>query len=429
MTTTAPTTPTPQAPDSPSATAPTWTSPTARHLWRRARGLLLAAAVLALAGTTLAALRSGEHTGSLDPRSATPYGSKALSRLLADRGVHTKILSTSAAARRQAGPDTTLLVPFPNALSERQLSDIRAATRRSGRTVLLAPGPAATAALIHGIRTTGRTTVRPTPPDCDFPVARRAGDTDLGGYGYTTDADRAESCYLSDGRANLLRLPSSAGRDTVLLGAADPLHNKHLADHGNASLSLQLLGSRPRLLWYLPTDATPADGQERGFFDLLPRGWSWAAIQLALAALLAAVWRARRLGPLVTEPLPVTIPAAEATEGRSRLYRKANDRGHAADALRAAARARLAPLLGVPLTKAHLPEVLIPALAGQASGRSPLGDGPSLDEPGLRALLFGPPPRDDAALLELAHRLDQLEQHLTSPSDLPRPPRDKDISS
>lgn len=415
------------SPSSPtSAAASSSTSPTARHLWRRARGLLLAAAILAMAGVALAALRSDEHTGSLDPRSTTPYGSKALSRLLADRGVHTKVLTRSTAIPRQVAPDSTLLVPFPNSLTEQERKELREATRHSGRTVLLAPNPETTTALLPGTRALARTPVQPTPPDCDFPAARRAGDADLGGYGYTTDTDRNESCYLRNGHATLLRVdPSSSdentsGGDTVLLGAPDPLHNRNLDKNGNASLTLQLLGSHSQLLWYLPADAAPTDDQERGFFDLLPRGWSWAVAQLAVAALLAALWRARRLGPLVTEHLPVAVPAAEATEGRSRLYRKANDRGHAADALRAASRSRLAPLVGVPRTQAHVPEALLPALTDRATSQPPPGpDGPSLDETTLRRLLFGPPPPDDTALLHLADRLDRLEQHYISPGSLP----------
>lgn len=81
----------------------------------------------------------------------------------------------------------------------------------------------------------------------------------------------------------------------------------------------------------------------RGFLDLIPSGWYWALLQLAFAAVLAAVWRARRLGPLVPEKLPVTVPAAETTEGHARLYEQAHARDRAAAVLRSATRTRLAP--------------------------------------------------------------------------------------
>ena len=83
--------------------------------------------------------------------------------------------------------------------------------------------------------------------------------------------------------------------------------------------------------------------------------------------MLAALWRARRLGPLVTERLPVAIRASETTEGRARLYRKANARDRAAAALRSATRTRLAPLIGVPPRGAHAPDVLLPAVAARLS--------------------------------------------------------------
>ncbi|GDY74619.1 hypothetical protein SAV31267_041040 [Streptomyces avermitilis] len=77
--------------------------------------------------------------------------------------------------------------------------------------------------------------------------------------------------------------------------------------------------------------------------DLLPSGWLWGTLQLFIAAALAALWRARRLGPLVPERLPVAIRASETVEGRARLYRKANARDRAAAALRSTTRTRLAP--------------------------------------------------------------------------------------
>ncbi|UNS97348.1 DUF4350 domain-containing protein [Streptomyces tubbatahanensis] len=417
-------------------TAPTSTSPTARHLWRRARGLLLAAAIIAVTAVVLAALRSGDENGALDPRSTAPYGSKAVSRLLSDHGVRTKVLTDPAQLRTSVGPDTTVVVPFPDSLGDDRRTVLRTATRRSGRTVLLAPNPQTTAALTQGVRTAAPTQVRTTAPACGLPAAHRAGDADLGGFRYSTDAKTADSCYLHDGKATLLRVPRSdpagpgTAGDTVLLGSPAPLYNKHLDEHGNASLSLQVLGAHSQLLWYLPatTDAGPAPSEERGFLDLLPSGWSWAALQLAIAAAFAALWRARRLGPLVTEQLPVHVPAAEATEGRARLYRRANARGHAADALRAATRTRLAPRIGVPLAEAHRSESMLPALADQTAGAADT-DGTRIQPDALRSLLFGPPPRDDAALIALADDLDRLERRVLGHTGPDTPSTDKDVRS
>ncbi|MER6925341.1 DUF4350 domain-containing protein, partial [Streptomyces spiralis] len=81
-------------------------SPTARQVWTRGRGILLALVLLLAAGITLAALRSGDRHGRLDPRSADPYGSHAVAALLADHGVSTRVVTTLDQARAAAGPDT-----------------------------------------------------------------------------------------------------------------------------------------------------------------------------------------------------------------------------------------------------------------------------------------------------------------------------------
>jgi FAD/FMN-containing dehydrogenase len=164
------------------------------------------------------------------------------------------------------------------------------------------------------------------------------------------------------------------------------------------------------LVWYLPSlsDTSAADADdERSFFDLLPSGWLWGTLQLFIAAALAALWRARRLGPLVPEKLPVAIRASETVEGRARLYRKANARDRAAAALRSTTRTRLAPLVGVPVSQAHAPEALLPALSAHLHNH---GDGQT-----LHTLLFGPPPSDDTALIALADQLDALEREVRRP--------------
>ncbi|OAH10053.1 DUF4350 domain-containing protein [Streptomyces jeddahensis] len=390
------------------ATLPTTSvSPTVRQRWTRARGVLLALVILLAAAVALAVLRSGDRHGSLDPRSADPYGSRAVAELLADRGVSTRVVTTTAEARAAAGSDTTLLVTAPDLLTDRQQRELRAATADSGgRTVLLAPGDPSLATLAPDV------TADPAPsldstlsPGCELPAARRAGNADTGGMRYKTTAPDADRCYPDDGLPTLLRIPAADGTgDTVVIGAPDILYNDRLDEHGNASLALQLLGSRPHLVWYLPSlaDDAATDAGDRSFFDLIPSGWLWGTLQLTLAAAVAALWRGRRLGPLVLERLPVAIRASETAEGRARLYRKANAHERAATALRAATRTRLAPLLGVPPAQAHAPEALLPALSAQLhdSGRD------------LHTLLFGPPPRDDAALITLADQLDALEREV-----------------
>ncbi|WTC18347.1 DUF4350 domain-containing protein [Streptomyces cellulosae] len=389
---------------------PTSASPTARQVWTRSRGVALALVLLVVAAVAIAVVRSDARHGRLDPRSADPSGSRAVAELLADRGVDTRLVTTLDEAADAAGPDTTLLVAVPDLLTPRQQTRLRTATKNSGgRTVLVASGIASVERLAPGVMADPANSLDSTlEPGCDLPAAVRAGSADTGGIRYSSAHPEADECYRSQRLPTLLRIPAPSGDgDTVLLGAPDILLNHRLDEHGNASLALQLLGSRPHLVWYLPTpaDATAGSEDEKSFFDLLPSGWLWGTLQLFVAAALAALWRARRLGPLVPEKLPVAIRASETVEGRARLYRKADARDRAALALRSATRIRLAPLVGVPGTQAHSPEALLPALSARLDG-----DGPS-----LRTLLFGPPPGDDAALIRLADQLDALERQVRRP--------------
>jgi hypothetical protein len=386
-------------------------SPTASQLWTRTRGIVLAVVLLLAAAVVIAVIRSDSRHGDLDPRSVDPYGSRAVAELLADRGVSTRVVTTLDEARTAVAPDTTLLVAVPDRLTHRQQSRLRSAIAGSGgRTILVAPGSWSVEKLAPGVTADPATSFDSTlSPGCALPSARRAGSADMGGIRYTTTHLDADECYPSQRLATLLRIPETSGNgDTIVLGAPDILFNDRLDKLGNASLALQLLGSRPHLVWYLPSlsdTAATESGEKKGLFDLLPTGWLWGTLQLFIAALLAALWRARRLGPLVPEKLPVAIRASETVEGRARLYRKANARDRAAAALRSTTRTRLAPLVGVPVAQAHTPEALLPALSTHLHG-----DGQS-----LHSLLFGPPPSDDAALIALADQLDALEREVRRP--------------
>ncbi len=125
-------------------------------------------------------------------------------------------------------------------------------------------------------------------------------------------------------------------------------------------------------------------------------------IQLGVALLLTALWRARRLGPLVAEPLPVVIRASETVEGHARLYQSRRARDRVAATLRAAAIGRLAPAAGLPASAA--PGAVAAALAARSA----------LDEARVASLLYGTVPASDAALVALASDLDALEGEVLS---------------
>ncbi|MEU2115101.1 DUF4350 domain-containing protein [Streptomyces sp. NPDC016459] len=392
------------------ATGTTSTALTPGQHWTRARGAALVLTLVLIGGIVLATVQSTGSYGALDPRSPDPHGSRAVAELLRARGVTITLATTLDEATAATDGESTLLVTAPDLLTETQQVTVRRTlTGVAGRTVLLGAGMPSLPTLAPDVTSATSAPVENLAPACTLEAATRAGSAELGGERYLTDPDAdIDACYPSDGLPTLVRLPGPDATDTVLLGSPDILYNDRLDQQGNASLALQLLGSRAHLVWYLPSlsdtsavDA-PADDTTGNFFDLIPSGWLWGTLQLALAALLAALWRGRRLGPLVTERLPVAVRASEATEGRARLYRKANARDRAATVLRTATRTRLAPALGVPLQDAHSPERLLPAL----SARLP----ETTADP--QHLLFGPAPADDATLIRLADQLDALEREV-----------------
>jgi hypothetical protein len=117
---------------------------------------------------------------------------------------------------------------------------------------------------------------------------------------------------------------------------------------------------------------------------------------LAAALLLLLLWAGRRLGPAVSEPLPVEVRSGETVLGRGRLYQRAKARGPAAEVLRRAALRRIEPALG--LDPDHTADDVTAAVAAR-TGHDPARVG---------GLLYGPAPTHDDELLDLARGLDAL---------------------
>lgn len=360
-------------------TVTTSVSPDARAVWRAARIPVAVVVLVLLTGVVLSLARSGGDGRDLDPGSAGPGGSRALARLLAEQGVRVEPVTSSADV---AARGATLLVTSPALVDD---ATLRTLTAEAASVVLVAPDQRALDAVAPGMTAGGTLPTTARAPGCALTGAVAAGPATLGGTAYRAPV----TCY--DGAL-------AASGSLTVLGSGDPLTNTALADEGNAALALRLLGGHDRLTWYLPAAGDPGlrTGQE-SLHDLLPDGWVFGALQLGVSAALFALWRARRLGPVVTEPLPVVVRAAETVEGRARLYHRAGARDHAAEALRRATRDRLRPALGLPADAE--PEAVLAALAAR-TGRD------------AREVLYGPPPADDAALVRLAGSLDALENEV-----------------
>ncbi|MEO6792934.1 MAG: DUF4350 domain-containing protein [Mycobacterium sp.] len=356
-------------------------------------GLALAVIVAVSAvGTYLISPRPG---GRMDPNATGPDGAHAVVTLLRDRGVEVVVADSVEGVERAARSDALVLVAETQRIAADELLDRLA--HLPSDLLLVAPGTRAREALAPDIRS-GPARAVTRQPGCGLREAKRAGRVDLRTTAtYVAMQGRAvRSCY--DGA--LVRYHSEA-RTITVVGSASFMTNTDLAREGNAALALNLAGSRDRLVWYAPQHFEGGKSGTATISDLIPKGVTWLFWQLCVALALAALWKGRRLGPLVAESLPVVVRASETVEGLGRLYRSHRARDRAAAALRTATLRRLAPRLGLG------PEPEPPAMAAAVTAR--IGGNPDW----LRHTLFGPPPDSDDTLVALAHALDDIERQVT----------------
>jgi hypothetical protein len=353
---------------------------------------VLLVAMLVVVGAALPVLLTGPSpAGSyLDPRGTSLDGSAAVAAMLRERGVQVTRVDSSQEALARASAGTRVLISRPETLTRAQAERLV-----SSPSPLLVVGTSNLGAFLPGARARPGAPPRSLAPACGLPAAVHAGSAYLGGTTLDPGAGRI-GCYPAGGRPTLV---SAHGVTVVTSGGF--MTNRLLDEDGNAALALNLAGAEPRLAWMVP----PAPGEAaapprggRGLVALVPPQVWWAAGTLALAVLLAALWRGRRLGPVVTETLPVVVRAAETVEGRGRLYRARRAREQAARALRAATVERVAASLG--LVGAPAPRQVADA-AGARVGQ---------DAEQVERLLYGPPPDDDRGLVRLADELDVLER-------------------
>jgi hypothetical protein len=380
----------------------------------------------------------------LSPTSSAPIGGARLAGLLAARGVTVDRVTRSSDALVAAyAGNVTLFVPAPslmNATYLRMLKLLPATTR----VVLVEPSGLT---LSQGDVPVGhvgsRWAARAAPPGCDLPEAARAGVAGVYHVHYGTVAAPTARCY--DGALVGTRYGPA---EVMLVGANEPFRNDRIDEYGNAALATGLLAANQQVVWLdlhhgesppgvihqspdpgrtgappsLGTGGSPdpdfpitdqgGDGSgDRGsggggggsggtptppYWKLLPP-WAWAGLGLlGLSAIAFALASGRRLGPPVSEPLPVAVRAAETVEGRGRLYRRVRAREAALRALRDTALRRLRSALDLPRDTPR------PAVVAAVAART----GWPVEQ--VDAILYGARPDADAELVRLAADLDLL---------------------
>ncbi|MFH5878102.1 DUF4350 domain-containing protein [Arthrobacter sp. NA-172] len=257
----------------------------------------------------------------LSARNPAPNGAMAAAEILRRHGVTVTESDafTTTTSLLAKSPDATVLLYDRNGYLDS--TQLHALLGSAGRVVVVSAGYRTLTGLGSGIRSagvvpSGNSTLEPgcgqTDPLAAGPVSGKDG------FLYT-GADTI--CYRPGSSDGGMYAASADGR-LVVLGSTALLSNGLLQEEGNAALAFRALGAAPDLIWYLPgLGDVPRDGSPPTLDELAPPWVGFLGLWLAVVAVLAVLWRGRRLGPLVFEPLPVVVKAAETAEGRARLSR------------------------------------------------------------------------------------------------------------
>ena len=302
---------------------------------RRSGPLLLTlAALIVLAGVALLAPPPEHDDG--------PGGTSALRRFLDRRGV--EVESSDA----PGSTDEVFFLPH-DLRSARQAAPILEWVEDGGRVVVSDPGSGVLRSL--GIRRGGDVGgILPgqrLARDCL--VAETAGVSSIRAVAldamYAPGPAAAVGCFQRPGGSYLVHVRHGAG-EVIALGGLTPLTNRFIDEEDDVRLAWNLLGSGAGVVVGTPLPA--AASRPSGLWDLLPDAAKAVVIQLALAAILFAIARGRRLGRAVPEAAPSPIPAAELVTATADLYRRARAAPHGARVLRERFLGRAGRRLGVP---------------------------------------------------------------------------------
>ena len=203
----------------------------------------------------------------------------------------------------------------------------------------------------------------------------------------------AESCFEGQDGAFMALLGHGRGQVVVLAGRS-PLTNQFLADRDNALMAYRLFaGFGPVVLGpAVDPDSVPSAGP----WAVLPSGARSGLVVGVLALVVFALVRGRRFGKPVLEQPVSPVPSSQLVGATAGLYQSAGAAGYAGELLRRGAAARIGRRIGLPAgADPESVDAAARAFVGE-SGRSPV--------------LAGSPPGNDRELIELARKLDELEE-------------------
>jgi hypothetical protein len=368
-------------------------------------GVVFAVAAALVLGLflVLALIGGGGGDQPLDPRSHERLGTSAMVALTREMGAEVAI-ADRLPDLADAGTWPDVMVLLTDLLSDDQRTVVEDWVDEGGRLVVTDPASPLVPEWGDGFDTVDDLGPRRTIEGrCEIDVLDGIDVSGIeprnGGVLYQPGGP-ADTCV--DGAFGAYIVATDRGDGTIVaLGGSGLVVNAAIAEGENASVVTALVApERGTEVLVLEPGPVAGGGGQRSLADLIPPGVARALLQLVIAFVIYALWRARRLGRPVAEPQPVAVAGSELVAATGNLLDRTESTAYAGELLRADLRRFLADHLGMPADSA--PHVLA-AVAAERTGADPAA---------LHRALGPEPVTDDAELVTLAHTIDRIREEV-----------------
>lgn len=360
---------------------------------KRAGVVFWLALVALLVVVALVGGRPPEDGEPLSPDGTGPLGAKGLVLLLGELGAD---VVTTAGVPASEG-DVALLLQ--DQLGDDTREQLRDWVLDGGTLVVADPSSPLTPVPFGSTDPFGGLASSSIPPgECTIDALAGVGRVDPRG-GLTYEIDGATGhCYGDEEGAFVVT--TASGRGTIVaVGGAGMFTNESLGDFDNAVLAGALLAPRPGGTVAFVEPPVPGSGEDT-LADLVAPGVKAALLQLAVAFVVYALWRARRLGQPIDEPQPVQIAGSELVGAVGELLQQTRSPDRAATVLRDDLRRGLCSLLGLAVDTS-------PDVVASVTARRTGADGEA-----VFAALAGAPVTTDHDLVALAQDIESIRKEL-----------------
>ncbi|MEO8692022.1 MAG: DUF4350 domain-containing protein [Acidimicrobiales bacterium] len=359
------------------------------------RGVLwVALVVIIVVAFAIVGRGDGHSTQPLAPDSTAASGMRALVLLAESFGADVDVIDGAPAADR-----TVAFMPADR-YGRTDTSDMRLWVRNGGILVVADPQSSFVPRL-GGLLGSGVVQDDSLDAgDCTIGALSQAQTVRVEGAFLFRPPTPSTRCFTVSGDALIVAIPEGKGT-IVAVGGSSIFQNGHLDDADNAVVAVSLLAPKQGTKVAFVRGPSFGSGDET-LWGLIRPGIRYGLLQIALAFVVFAIWRGRRLGRPVLEIPRIEIEGSEFVEAVGHLLERTNSPTYAAAVLRADARREIARRIGG--GRADDAESLAALLDVRLGA----------DRNRVRALLIDQPVANEDELVALAQQLQSLRQEVLS---------------